>query len=295
MGLPDLRDGSGECLWYAVSGAFKQSPITTPVNSDSNGQFTIQDNAGNIVAANVIAVVLAPGPALPGTAPRTTVGTPQCGGNTTAAAYLDAVGAVNNAAPTPSIFVAGMPTDTFNDRLIFITPAQFFPAVEKRVAREIRKALLSYYNSPGANFYFPFANDYTDALFNCTPSLTRGRIPVNISAGCPGLADWAGGLPAWFANDQWNLLTYYTVAPACTSPTPNCGGTGLLTVQTGPTTINNVQALVIEAGRRLPAQTRPSTAVADFLDGLENTNGDDVYVMQPASSSFNDTVVVVAP
>jgi hypothetical protein len=66
-------------------------------------------------------------------------------------------------------------------------------------------------------------------------------------------------------------------------------------VQTGPTTINNVQALVIEAGRRLPAQTRPSTAVADFLDGLENTNGDDVYVMQPASSTFNDTVVVVAP
>jgi type II secretory pathway pseudopilin PulG len=103
LGLPDLRDGSGECLWYAVSGAFKENPATAPVNSDTNGQFIIVDGAGNTIAGAIpqtqaIAVVFAPGPTLP-TNDRTAAGTTQCGGNTTASNYLDTSGVVNNAAP----------------------------------------------------------------------------------------------------------------------------------------------------------------------------------------------------
>ncbi len=125
--------------------------LTTPVNSDTPGQFTIKNDAGTTLAVGVIAVIIAPGPTLPGN-DRTQAGTTQCGGNTTASNYLDTSGAVNNAVSPPATFVAGQPSGTFNDRVIFITPAQFFPPVERRVAGEIRDHLLKYYGAPGNNF-----------------------------------------------------------------------------------------------------------------------------------------------
>ncbi len=297
LGLADLRDGSGECLWYAVSGKFKENPSTAPVNSDTSGQLTVKDDGGNTLAAGVIAVVIAPGPALPANDRTPPVGPPaQCGGNVTASNYLDASGLINNATSPPVQLVAGQPSGTFNDRLVFITPAQFFPAVERRVAGEIKKLLISYYLT---NFYYPFANDYSDGSYNCTPPSpldhTRGRVPVSISAGCPGLADWPAVLPPWFTNDQWNLLTYYTVAPACTSATLSCTGVGKLTVNNSPAPNNNKQALVIAAGRTLAGQSRPSTGVTDYLDGAVNTSGTDTYEIQPPSPTFDDIVVVVAP
>jgi len=291
LGLPDLRDGSGECLWYAVSGAFKESPATTPVNSDIPGQLVIKDDAGNTLAGNAIAVILAPGPALPGV--TRTAGTSQCGGTNIASDYLDIANAINNATSPPATFVAGQPSDTFNDRLVFITPAQFFPGIERRVAGEIKKILLSYY---AGNGYYPFANDLSDGTYNCTPSPpdhTRGRLPLSISAGCPGLADWPAGLPAWFTSDQWHQLTYYTTAPACTFSTPTCTGVGFLTVQNAPMPTGNKQALVIEPGPTPP--TTCSTALNSCLDGINQSNTTDVYVTQPASPTFNDIVVIVAP
>lgn len=301
LGLPDLRDGAGECLWYAVSGTFRESPLTTPVNSDTNGQLIVKDASGNTLAGNAIAVILAPGPALPGV--TRTPGTAQCPGATAvitfadASTYLDVANAINNATSPPATLVVSQPSDTFNDRLVFITPAQFFPAVERRVAGEIKKILLAYY---AANGYYPFANDLSDGSYNCTPSPpdhTRGRLPLTISTSCPGLADWPAGLPGWFTSDQWHLLTYYTVAPACTSSTPTCSGAGFLTVQNGPTPTGNAQALVIEPGPSLPALGQPSPcgAAANCLDGAENTNGDDIYITQSPSPTFNDVVVIVAP
>jgi hypothetical protein len=45
LNLPDLRDGSGECLWYAVSGSFKNNPKADAVNWDSTGSFRLLDDA----------------------------------------------------------------------------------------------------------------------------------------------------------------------------------------------------------------------------------------------------------
>jgi len=43
LGLPDLRDSDGVCLWYAVSGTAKNSPkaTTTVMNWDTQGQFSL--------------------------------------------------------------------------------------------------------------------------------------------------------------------------------------------------------------------------------------------------------------
>ena len=42
LGLPDLRDGNQECLWYAVSGNFKANVNKTDLmNWDTNGLITV--------------------------------------------------------------------------------------------------------------------------------------------------------------------------------------------------------------------------------------------------------------
>ena len=83
LGLPDLRDGDGERLWYAVSTNFKNNTrtlctagapeATTCLNSDTRGTITIRDTAGQLVhdafntdpaSSGVIAVVFSAGAVL---------------------------------------------------------------------------------------------------------------------------------------------------------------------------------------------------------------------------------------
>jgi hypothetical protein len=81
LGLPDLRDGDGERLWYAVSNNFKYNTRTTCnapgaagcLNSDTRGTITIRNNSGNIIhdatntdpaSSGAIAVILSPGAVL---------------------------------------------------------------------------------------------------------------------------------------------------------------------------------------------------------------------------------------
>jgi hypothetical protein len=79
LGLPDLRDGDGERLWYAVSSNFKNNPrtacgtpgLTTCLNSDTRGTITVRSNTGAVInngndpwashnPSGVIAVIIAP-------------------------------------------------------------------------------------------------------------------------------------------------------------------------------------------------------------------------------------------
>ena len=46
LNLPDLRDGAGECLWYAVSGSFKNNPKADTLNWDSTGKLRLLDANG---------------------------------------------------------------------------------------------------------------------------------------------------------------------------------------------------------------------------------------------------------
>jgi hypothetical protein len=65
LGLPPLRDGSGECLWYAVSGNFKNNPQQV-LTSDSNGMIITGNAQNGIIAGDTIAVLFAPGRSLKG-------------------------------------------------------------------------------------------------------------------------------------------------------------------------------------------------------------------------------------
>lgn len=96
LGLPDLRDGDGEKLWYAVSSNFKNNPRTACaapgdagcLNSDTRGTITVRNPGGNVInngsnpdpytPSGVIAVIIAPGRVLQ----RQGAGAPQTRGCT---------------------------------------------------------------------------------------------------------------------------------------------------------------------------------------------------------------------
>ncbi|MDE2311014.1 MAG: hypothetical protein KGL01_09335, partial [Betaproteobacteria bacterium] len=79
LGLPDLRDGSGERLWYAVSTNFKNysrtscnltaTPPTGCLNSDTKGTISVFASDGTQLndgggSTGVVAVIIAPGDVL---------------------------------------------------------------------------------------------------------------------------------------------------------------------------------------------------------------------------------------
>lgn len=69
LGLPPLRDGDGECLWYAVSGSYKDRPKQT-LTSDDDGLFIVEDLnatlAGTANTNQAIAIIFAAGAPITG-------------------------------------------------------------------------------------------------------------------------------------------------------------------------------------------------------------------------------------
>ena len=285
LGLPDLRDGSGERLWYAVSRDFSRNPAGAPaLNTDTAGQLAI---VGTAPASNVIAIVFAPGPVV-ATQVRDTVN------KNTVANYLEG----GNEASGATTFTTGAVSATFDDKLLALTSDALFPVVEMRVAREARAVLQTFYT---ANGFLPFANAYSDTSYACTNNQYSDRIPRFFTDNCkvnPADSDWNGAAwPAWFFNNNWHQVLFYAVASPCTQPaSPACSAPGsLLTVNNMPPPNANIQALIIMPGRAFAGQARPCAAMTDCLEDAENTNGDSIFVTSAITSTMNDHLVVVAP
>lgn len=73
LGLPELRDGDGNCLWYIVAGSHKENPKNTSTLSPSTvADFDIYDPNGSLLvsrltsAQGAAAIVVSPGVALAG-------------------------------------------------------------------------------------------------------------------------------------------------------------------------------------------------------------------------------------
>ncbi len=156
LDLPPLRDAHGECLWYAVSGNYKNNPKTNDLlNRDTNGLIEVVGPdgtsflAGNTPDQRAVAVIFSAGPILPGQ-DRTlaTVNPPGiCRGNYLPANYLDTdvASSINNGVPSFTAngltrFIAAEHSDVtaaandlFNDRLTTIQPAEVFARhIERR-------------------------------------------------------------------------------------------------------------------------------------------------------------------
>lgn len=149
-----LRDGHGECLWYAVSGTYKNNPKTagklTPLVP---GLLQVLAADGSTYLAGpadpAVAVIFAAGPPLADQDRTGASSTVNCGGNYAASNYLDTdlVTATNNAAVSAlphgvSTFIAAWdaPLSTnnaghFNDKLLIIKRGELFAAYCKSNAQ----------------------------------------------------------------------------------------------------------------------------------------------------------------
>jgi hypothetical protein len=207
LGLPKLRDASGEPLWYVVSPGWALPTVSSmlTINSNSLGQLTLDGTANAAVA-----LVIAPGPALnvqvsAGCTARTqlrTASTPD---------FRDYLECENATSPVDASFVTNGPTASFNDQVVALTARDLLPGLEaaiaKRIEREIVPQLQSVFAAPswgmtGVNRVYPFAAPFANPGPGSGTSDYRGvlatywgLLPFNQTQGCTASASNPRCLP----------------------------------------------------------------------------------------------------
>lgn len=166
LNVQDLRDASGERLWYAISDNYRNFAGLTPLNSDTPGQLTV-DGIGDVVA-----VIFAPGYSFE-TQDRET-GTAAV---LNPANYLEDENAIINNAT----YVNRSALD-FNDVLVTITRQELMQAVERRVLGDVAQALEQYRGTHSAYPWLsPFANPQA-STFHSDNATVRGHLPFHWAA-----------------------------------------------------------------------------------------------------------------
>jgi hypothetical protein len=231
LGLPDLRDDSGERLWYAVSEPFHAND-TAVLNSDTAGTLAV---SGNLSAGNVIAIIFAPGKALPGQDRSTAnINTP--------GAFLESI------VSAPTSFRLLTQDDqsgggfTYNDQLMLLTRDALFPAVEKIVAKRVRNELLRSSRAFWRPYPYaaPFNNPSSQNSFVAAAGTLYGLLPRHaVWAGLPSVS-LSGGSAAWSCELRENTTislnnarlrcTFYGIS---STPVPFITLTGTMTPSLG--------------------------------------------------------------
>jgi len=134
-----IKDGYGECLWYAVSGSFKNNP-KLPLDPNTLGQLSVKAPNGSFYAGSdvdpVVAVVFAPNSVVSNQNRADSEEDEYCGGNYVATNYLDMVNTISNADASDSTFVVDN-SATFNDQLILIRQSEVFSSYCGKYARKL--------------------------------------------------------------------------------------------------------------------------------------------------------------
>jgi type II secretory pathway pseudopilin PulG len=181
IGADDLRDASGERLWYAVSSNFYKNVGVNKINSDTPGLLTV---TGTAPASNVVAIVFAPGPAIQDSTLPGQIQNRSAANYNRIASYLE-----NFATGTDYTFASSaFPSQTFNDRLLMITQAELMAAVEPvvaaRIERDIAPRIQDYYGKWGVYpFPVPFnPTTSSQSAYQGNAAQNRGLLPVTRSA-----------------------------------------------------------------------------------------------------------------
>jgi hypothetical protein len=180
LGLEKLQDTATEPLWYAVAPSWTIQAVAgnTTINSDTPALGGLTSTTGE----DAIAVIFAPGQALPGQArlPVDATSAPLAAAN-----YLD----MQNAA-LGGVFANTGPADTFNDHVITLSRAELMPEIEAavadRFARQIAPGIQTAYSTAPWTVTptLPFAGAFADpstATYKGT-NATQGLLPVTYSS-----------------------------------------------------------------------------------------------------------------
>jgi len=236
IGADDLRDASGERLWYALSHDFRknQCPGTgcTTINSDTQGQLAV---TGSAPASKVVAIVFAPGLAVQGQV-RDSANV------NNVASYLEGFDLSN---PVNYVFTTTvLPSSAFNDRLLTITQADLMAAVEPVVAARIQRDIQPYIQSQftGWSNRYPFPAPFVSG------GVGPGRAQLNYN-GVVGQED--GLLPL---TTDASLLLWKTGSVSLTA-IPG-GGTGNQTILSSSCSIQG-------GGTQISCQINYNTGFSD--------------------------------
>jgi type II secretory pathway pseudopilin PulG len=284
LGLPDLRDGSGERLWYALSPAFRDDNSAQPLNSNTKGTLLVYNTDGVSLQTqagyNAVAVIFSPGSAL-GSQTRNTVAQ-----QNSAANYLDIANGQNNSSASGP-FIAGTQSATFNDQFLYITTKDLIPLVEQRVAGEVKRALTDYYT---ANGYYPWADTVAQSAdYDSNDGLNRGWLPDSAAiSGSYPTPNWAAGSPPqWFFDNQWYSLIYYSVAKSYTKNPLSCYSCNSSTLSVDG--VSGVRALFFMPGTPIGTLVRSVTTLPDYLeDSQNNDDANDLYVTPTSQAQDRD-------
>ncbi|HUW25480.1 MAG TPA: hypothetical protein VMW07_03020 [Gallionella sp.] len=233
LGLPITRDGTGECLWYAVSGTYKNNPKTaSTMNWDNTGKLKVYSADGNEISPDeIIAVVIAPGPVSTTNNPvqdRSGTSAPICGGNYNPAAYLDndTLHNINNANITTEKFILphehrdanGNVTVSVNDQFVYITRQDIWTAIQRRVANEAKKCLDDYaatpVDTPGNKYPWAVsasASTVTSPLFGDEGGYNTtlfGRLPIRPNVQADRTPEVITTMPSKF-DELWAALATF--------------------------------------------------------------------------------------
>lgn len=185
-GVGSFKDSSGNNLWFAVSRnlvrnyAASSDPVINPglVATSPHPWLVVRNSAGQVVSDRVAVVIIAPGLPLAGQNRSSLAPAPS--------AYLESItiGAntysnFNYDSDNHEFIMGGDATlsNTFNDRLVFITIDELIYAVEKRAANEIIVALNAFRADNGGEF--PYAASLgTPSDHLCKPGNAAGLLPL---------------------------------------------------------------------------------------------------------------------
>ncbi|MGQ0443389.1 MAG: hypothetical protein ACT4OH_08135 [Methylophilaceae bacterium] len=320
LALPDLRDGDGERLWYAVSSRYKYNTRYRPLNTDTVATITVRNSSGAIInngvttiGSGAVAVLIAPGAAI---VRADSISQVRDGANENVAVnYLDVALGEDNQNFTDGNtngFIMGIAKDgtgrtILNDKLLTITRNEMNQVMEARALAEVKNHLRSYYSALGGRSYPQPANfNDTGCLGganivspNCPEgTLTHGRIPANPSTPWDATSILRGQADSnWFQLNAWREVIYYAVAPACVTGTTNCSGVGFLTLNNALVTPTSTKEFVligssVSLGAQVRATNANRTQEVNYLENENLTPLDDTYVRTlPMTSLINDRAI----
>ncbi len=280
LGLPELVDGEGEPLWYAISGNFRK--IMGIINSDTLGTLLVYDRDGSTLltpsGSEAVAIVFAPGGIVGNQQKNTTAD------KTNASNYLDTANGRNNAT-IGGPFIATDKSDSFNDRLVMIRTRDFIPIIEKRVAKEF-KTILENYRAANGVYPYPAPLNTCSSNASCVSNnaICRGRLPYTAApvdwGGSYALPTTAGGSP-WFVANRWYRVIYYSAGTGRLATAPP--GCSVALSVSG----NSTAALFFMPGTPLGSVTRtyPNNNLSWYLEDTENQNLNDNYVTSAPNSN----------
>lgn len=246
----DIRDGSHERLWYAVTREFANFPGTMKLNGENKGEITLRNSNGQVRVdgsdpvnnpegdplASIVAVIIAPGNALLRDDGYVQNRDPLPININNPANYLDIAYDGNIVLEEDNAtFVNASATNGFingeiangggeivvNDTLEIITYHDIMDVVNKRVAGEVAVILNDYLVAcdayPEASPFDPNkALPYDSAGIAPPAELREGHLPLDLALPTNwGGVCGAGNAPtptAWLKDEGWHKTIYYAFA-----------------------------------------------------------------------------------